>query len=59
MVKNCEGRAVKKAFQSTPDLVNRENVLTYNKGGNKGNLFQSTPDLVNRENAKCLPSMEA
>ena len=36
-------------FQSTPDLVNREN------GGFElihqvDNLFQSTPDLVNREN---------
>ena len=36
-------------FQSTPDLVNRENsyliILV-----NKNFKFQSTPDLVNREN---------
>ena len=36
-------------FQSTPDLVNRENA-----GGRliptSIDLFQSTPDLVNREN---------
>ena len=36
-------------FQSTPDLVNRENMPTV--GGLKASLlFQSTPDLVNREN---------
>ena len=36
-------------FQSTPDLVNRENL----GGGTPEGLwsvFQSTPDLVNREN---------
>ena len=37
-------------FQSTPDLVNRENLN--NVGLVKTELwFQSTPDLVNRENA--------
>ena len=37
-------------FQSTPDLVNRENFwLTWQHF--KTLLFQSTPDLVNRENA--------
>ena len=36
-------------FQSTPDLINRENrVDFYNTGVIK--LFQSTPDLINREN---------
>ena len=36
-------------FQSTPDLVNRENVLTAAQQA-RARLFQSTPDLVNREN---------
>ena len=36
-------------FQSTPDLVNRENVKCFNFHF-KYLLFQSTPDLVNREN---------
>ena len=37
-------------FQSTPDLINRENELFAIKqvGGKR---FQSTPDLINRENA--------
>ena len=36
-------------FQSTPDLVNRENVFSFD--ATPGALaFQSTPDLVNREN---------
>ena len=38
-------------FQSTPDLINRENrdfylILIWRL------MFQSTPDLINRENAK-------
>ena len=44
-------------FQSTPDLVNRENIvglvlLVIDR------LFQSTPDLVNREN-RCQDPMNA
>ncbi len=42
------------AFQSTPDLINRENGC---KTGGLYNetMFQSTPDLINRENrlAQC------
>ena len=38
-----------KVFQSTPDLINRENqalpILMDSSG-----WFQSTPDLINREN---------
>ena len=36
-------------FQSTPDLVNREN-QSAGGGGSAAAVFQSTPDLVNREN---------
>ena len=36
-------------FQSTPDLVNREN-LQQQLQSRATLLFQSTPDLVNREN---------
>ena len=36
-------------FQSTPDLVNRENAASP-PNSNLNDLFQSTPDLVNREN---------
>ena len=36
------------AFQSTPDLINRENVKAAIKCMFDG--FQSTPDLINREN---------
>ena len=36
-------------FQSTPDLVNRENAVGAG-GVTTVVLFQSTPDLVNREN---------
>ena len=36
-------------FQSTPDLVNRENRLM-NAFHALTRRFQSTPDLVNREN---------
>ena len=36
-------------FQSTPDLINRENLSTrFEITG--VNEFQSTPDLINREN---------
>ena len=41
-------------FQSTPDLINRENVQGRLPAGRSA-LFQSTPDLINREN---IPSME-
>ena len=37
-------------FQSTPDLVNREN-FGYGLSRCFAKLFQSTPDLVNRENS--------
>ena len=37
-------------FQSTPDLVNRENPKQLAETL-RAKLFQSTPDLVNRENA--------
>ena len=40
----------KPAFQSTPDLVNRENKRSELKRVAR-QLFQSTPDLVNRENS--------
>ena len=36
-------------FQSTPDLINRENNLWRGKT-RLYTLFQSTPDLINREN---------
>ena len=36
-------------FQSTPDLVNRENLFVVRLFSGCGQ-FQSTPDLVNREN---------
>ena len=36
-------------FQSTPDLVNRENVFASQRLL-LIRVFQSTPDLVNREN---------
>ena len=36
-------------FQSTPDLINRENGAEIINGLWQG-LFQSTPDLINREN---------
>ena len=36
-------------FQSTPDLVNRENVTSTSPRFGRS-AFQSTPDLVNREN---------
>ena len=39
-------------FQSTPDLVNREN-LDAAASKAAGGMFQSTPDLVNRENCLC------
>ena len=37
-------------FQSTPDLINRENLPCLNINWQVV-LFQSTPDLINRENA--------
>ena len=40
------------AFQSTPDLINRENVKAAIKCMFDG--FQSTPDLINRENFNYL-----
>ena len=36
-------------FQSTPDLINRENVSFVIQHG-LVRMFQSTPDLINREN---------
>ena len=36
-------------FQSTPDLINRENTANTRLILNR-TLFQSTPDLINREN---------
>ena len=36
-------------FQSTPDLINRENVVFSPLNGGHSR-FQSTPDLINREN---------
>ena len=36
-------------FQSTPDLINREN-QEQAKAAIAPLLFQSTPDLINREN---------
>ena len=36
-------------FQSTPDLINRENCRKFGKES-VVLLFQSTPDLINREN---------
>ena len=36
-------------FQSTPDLINRENGLILDIIASI-NQFQSTPDLINREN---------
>ena len=36
-------------FQSTPDLINRENFITVVRILTP-HLFQSTPDLINREN---------
>ena len=36
-------------FQSTPDLVNRENAARASRSFSPS-VFQSTPDLVNREN---------
>ena len=36
-------------FQSTPDLINRENALNWLSYA-RWILFQSTPDLINREN---------
>ena len=44
-------------FQSTPDLVNRENgfIGCYLR---KLILFQSTPDLVNRENILCARGID-
>ena len=36
-------------FQSTPDLINRENPPLRPLEGAQG-TFQSTPDLINREN---------
>ena len=38
-------------FQSTPDLINRENVEVLKKLF-LWVLFQSTPDLINRENIR-------
>ena len=37
-------------FQSTPDLINRENVRSCRLRGGFVVMFQSTPDLINREN---------
>ena len=37
-------------FQSTPDLINRENLIMQ-FGMTEVLKFQSTPDLINRENA--------
>ena len=37
-------------FQSTPDLINRENTAPTGAGRFQFQ-FQSTPDLINRENA--------
>ena len=37
-------------FQSTPDLINRENSF-YKVATAHRTVFQSTPDLINRENA--------
>ena len=36
-------------FQSTPDLINRENAKMQTNA-NDNSAFQSTPDLINREN---------
>ena len=36
-------------FQSTPDLINRENLRKIGVVPDF-NMFQSTPDLINREN---------
>ena len=44
-------------FQSTPDLVNRENVDQVSHAIAFA-LFQSTPDLVNRENSSSTPDPE-
>ena len=44
-------------FQSTPDLVNRENFRSMYLHL-PGNQFQSTPDLVNRENPLCLTACQ-
>ena len=38
------------SFQSTPDLINRENE-TFLIDAFANFMFQSTPDLINRENA--------
>ena len=38
-------------FQSTPDLINRENIVTPYQTLDPL-LFQSTPDLINRENTE-------
>ena len=37
------------SFQSTPDLINRENE-TFLIDAFANFMFQSTPDLINREN---------
>ena len=36
-------------FQSTPDLINRENSIA-GINSDRATKFQSTPDLINREN---------
>ena len=41
-------------FQSTPDLINRENAKQAEQAI-RAAVFQSTPDLINRENAIGLP----
>ena len=52
------GRITGTLFQSTPDLVNRENTGWIMMFGVM-EMFQSTPDLVNRENSKCSTSPTA
>ena len=39
-------------FQSTPDLINRENQRAWSRQWALRS-FQSTPDLINRENIRC------
>ena len=41
-------------FQSTPDLINRENTVQMAWCTTRSR-FQSTPDLINRENGDAVP----
>ena len=41
--------ALMSPFQSTPDLINRENAKAAHPN-DYNTQFQSTPDLINREN---------